>query len=217
MKRKALFIGSAVALALAFVGAALLYDADKTQRTAQAVARHQENLVRFHSPTLGDSASKVHIVEFLDPACETCRAMYPHVKQIMVANPDRVRLSIRHVPFHPGSDQVVKALVATSKQGRYWQALEALLAAQPQWVINHTAHLDLAWKSFEGLGLDLARLRVDMDAPDVAQQVALDLADAKSLNVTKTPEYFVNGRPLPSFGLQQLQDVVREELRSSYR
>ena len=36
------------------------------------------------------------------------------------------------------------------------------------------------------------------------------------LGVTKTPEYFVNGRPLPRFGLEELQGLVAEELRNSY-
>jgi hypothetical protein len=31
-----------------------------------------------------------------------------------------------------------------------------------------------------------------------------------------TPEYFVNGRPLTSFGQQQLLDLVREELQKAY-
>jgi protein-disulfide isomerase len=38
------------------------------------------------------------------------------------------------------------------------------------------------------------------------------VADARKMNVTKTPEFFVNGRPLPSFGFDQLQALVAEEL-----
>ena len=37
-----------------------------------------------------------------------------------------------------------------------------------------------------------------------------------TLKVSATPEYFVNGRPLPSFGQQQLLDLVREELGKHY-
>ena len=118
---------------VAFVGATLVYKSEKTKQTTEIVERGQGNLVRFHSPTLGNPNAKVHIVEFLDPACETCRAFYPHVKRIMADNPDKVRLSIRHVPFHNGSDYVVKVLEASRRQGKYWQALEALLASQPNW------------------------------------------------------------------------------------
>ena len=165
---------------------------------------------------LGDLGAKVHIVEFLDPACETCRSFYPYVKQIMAANPDKIRLSIRHVPFHNGSDYVVKVLEATKKQGKYWQALEAVLASQASWAVNHTAQPDQLWKALAGLGLNLEQLKIDMNAPEIAQRLEQDLKDAKSLNVTKTPEFFVNGRPLPSFGLEQLQNLVKQELASAY-
>jgi hypothetical protein len=36
------------------------------------------------------------------------------------------------------------------------------------------------------------------------------------MKVTATPEYFVNGSPLPSFGEQQLLDLVHEELQRAY-
>ena len=216
MNRKILFIGSATLLVVAFVVGTLVYKSERTQQSAQTAERNQTALVRFYSPTLGNPDAKVHIVEFLDPACETCRSFYPYVKQIMAANPDRIRLSVRHVPFHNGSDYVVKVLEAAKKQGKYWQALEAVLASQANWVINHTAQPDRVWRSLEGLGLNFEQLRIDMNAPEIAQRLEQDLKDAKSLNVTKTPEFFVNGRPLPSFGLEQLQDLVKQALASAY-
>ena len=216
MNRKTLFIGSVSVLVLVFVVATLIYKSEKTQQSAQAVERNRANLVQVYSPTLGNPNAKVHIVEFLDPACETCRSFYPYVKQIMAANPDKIRLSIRHVPFHNGSDYVVKVLEATKKQGKYWQALEAVFAAQASWAVNHSAQPDQLWKALAGLGLNLEQLRIDMNAHEVAQRLEQDLKDAKSLNVTKTPEFFVNGRPLPSFGLEQLQNLVNQELASAY-
>lgn len=217
MNRKSLVFGAAVwVLVTAFVVGALLYNRAKTQQSAQTLERNQANLVQFYSPTLGNPNAKVHIVEFLDPACETCASFYPYVKQIMAANPDTVRLSIRHVPFHNGSDYVVKVLEATRKQGKYWQALEALLANQGYWARNHTAQPEFVWKSLEGLGLNLEQISIDITAPEIAQRIAQDLKDAKTLNVTKTPEFFVNGRPLPSFGLEQLQSQVKEALKSAY-
>lgn len=216
MSRKTLFIGSAALLLVAFVGGTLMYKSEKTRQSGQTVERNQANLVRFHSPTLGNQDAKVHIVEFLDPACETCSSFYPYVKQIMAANPDKVRLSIRHVPFHNGSDYVVKVLEAARKQGKYWQALEAVLASQAAWTRNHTAQPDLVWKSLNGVGLNLDQIKVDMNAPEIAQRIEQDLKDAKTLNVTKTPTFFVNGRPLPSFGLEQLQNLVKEALLGAY-
>jgi len=73
------------------------------------------------------------------------------------------------------------------------------------------------WRHVEGLGLDLAQLRSDMDAPEIARLIAQDLEDANALNVTQTPEFFVNGKPLPSFGYEPLKKLVDEALASEYR
>ena len=114
-------------------------------------------------------------------------------------------------PFHQGSDEVVKALEASRKQGKYWQALESLLASQPSWVQHHQARAELIWPSLVRAGLGIERLKSDMQSPDIARAIAQDVADARTLNVTNTPEYFVNGRPLPSFGFEQLRTLVDEE------
>ena len=217
MNRKILLVGSAAALGMAIFVGTLMYVMGKTQPSAQAAERKSAGLVQLYSPTLGNPEAKVHIVEFLDPACETCASFYPYVKQIMAAYPDKVRLTVRLVPFHNGSDYVVKILDAARKQGKFWPVLEALLAQQAYWTRNHTVQPALAWKPLEGLGLDVEQLKVDMNAPEAAQRIEQELRDAKALKVTKTPEYFVNGRPLPSFGLEQLQALVRDEVQATYR
>ena len=144
-------------------------------------------------------------------------SFYPYVKQIIASNPDRVRLSIRHVPLHEGSDYVVKVLEAARKQGKYWPTLEALFLSQADWVRNHTVQPEMVLRALERSSLNLEQVRVDMNDPEIIRRIDQDLEDAKRLQVTQTPEFFVNGRPLPSFGLEQLEKVVDEALKSSYR
>ena len=78
------------------------------------VKAEQTRLIRMHSPVFGPQSAPVTIVEFFDPACETCRAFYPIVKSLMAKYPNDVRLVIRYAPFHQGSDQVVKLLADNS-------------------------------------------------------------------------------------------------------
>ena len=155
------------------------------------------------------------IVEFIDPACETCRAFYPMVKAMIAANPDKIRLVLRYAPFHNGSDKVVVVLEAARKQRLFWPALERLLATQAEWAPNHTPQVALVWKQLQGLGLNLEQMQFDVTAPEIAGVIAQDLEDARALNVTKTPEYFVNGRPLPSFGFEQLKRLVDDALAAT--
>jgi len=209
MKRKSIYITVAVVLAAVVVGGWQLYSSGNA---AAAGTQNREALVRLHSQTLGRAEAGVQLVEFFDPACGTCAEFYPLVKKMAAEHRDDIRLVLRYAPFHPGSDQVVKALEASRRQGKFWQATEALLASQPEWVIQHRAQPELIWAPLARAGLDVERLKVDMQAPEVARAVAQDSADANTLGVSATPEFFVNGRPLPSFGYQQLLKLVDEEL-----
>lgn len=215
MKQKTLFVATAIGLFVVFVFGTLAYMSEKRVQSTQSADRNRAHLVRMHSLTLGNAGAPVVIVEFFDPACRTCREFYPLVKQMMAANPDKIRLVLRYAPFHDGSDQVVAMLAAARKQGKFWPALEALLAAQDRWVLEHRAQPALAWKHLDGLGLNLDQLRTDMAAPEIVNMIALDLEDARALNVTKTPEFFVNGKPLPSFGYDQLKGLVDKALASA--
>jgi len=216
ISRTGIVVGTVVALLLAAGAATLLYRSKGTQPADLAAAATQAALASKHSPTLGDASARVHVVEFLDPACETCAQFFPLVKQRMAENPNEIRLSVRHVAFHDGSDYVVRVLEASRKQDKYWQTLEALLASQAQWAPNHTVQPDLVGQAIAGVGLNVEQLMVDMNAPEVAQRIEQDRNDAMALKVTATPEYFVNGRPMPSFGEQQLQSLITEALQSAY-
>jgi protein-disulfide isomerase len=209
-------IGSIAVLLLAIGGWALLHKGEDSQSSELAGTPRGSALASEHSPTLGEASAKVHIVEFLDPACETCAGFFPIAKQYMAANPGKIRLSIRHVAFHDGSEYAVRVLEASRKQDKYWQTLEALLASQHRWAPNHVAQPDLIIGSIAGVGLNIERLMADINAPEVTQRIQQDLSDAMLLKVTATPEYFVNGRPLPSFGEQQLRTLISDALEDAY-
>lgn len=211
MKQKTLFIVSAVVLLGLFVLGLLAYNSSQEKEAAELAALNRASLLRAHSPALGPETAPVVIVEFLDPACETCSAFYPRVKQLIAAQPEKIRLVLRYAPFHNGSDKVVALIEAARKQGKFWVVLERLLATQAAWAPRHTPQVALAMAQLEGLGLNFEQLAFDMTAPEIARIIEQDLADAQTLSVTKTPEFFVNGRPLPSFGFEQLEKLVAEE------
>jgi protein-disulfide isomerase len=215
--KKPLFLSAAAILVLAFVAGVYFYSTSKTEQAGQLAQQNRAALVRDYSPVLGPADAKVEIVEFFDPACETCRRFYPYVKEILAAEPERVRLVLRYAPFHQNSDYVVALLEAARMQGKYWETLEALLESQDAWVVHHAVQPPQAWMQVQNLGLDLERLQNDMQSPEIATRIRQELADVETLKVMKTPEFFVNGKPLPSFGFEQLQALVQEELASAYR
>jgi protein-disulfide isomerase len=174
-------------------------------------------LNRPHAATMGNADAPVQIVEFLDPACETCAQFFPLVKGLMRDHPGDIRLSVRLVPFHKGSDVAVRALEAAKLQGKFWDLLERLFATQRQWVNGHTVDPERVMAMVRSSNLDFAKLEADMQSPALLQNVATDVQDARSLKVTATPEYFVNGRGLPKFGYEQLVALVNDELKRAKR
>jgi protein-disulfide isomerase len=199
-------------LIFALAAATFLYETGEPAVSPSDTTPLPAALASEHSPSLGNPDARVHIVEFLDPACGTCAQFYPMVKQWMKEAPEDLRLSVRHVAFHTGADYAVRILEASRAQGKYWETLETLLATQQRWVRNHVVVQDQVLPAIAGVGLDIDQLRFDMTSDEITRRIKRDAEDAIDLKVEATPEYFVNGRPLPSFGPQQLLDLIREEL-----
>lgn len=171
----------------------------------------QTIFLREYAPRMGSTNPKVYLVEFYDPECESCRAFYPHVKQILEDHPE-VQLVLRYAPFHPNSLNVVKILEAARKQNRYFETLELLYKYQPQWGDHHNPRPELVWTYLEELDLNIDQIRADMNDPAVLSNIEQDIKDLETLKIRGTPTFFVNGRPLPSFGLEPLRKLVQEEL-----
>ena len=199
-------------LLLAFLWGMNTYQRQEQETQTEKASLSQSRLVRMHSPVFGAVNAPVTIVEFFDPACETCRAFYPIVKKIMGQYPNDVRLVLRYAPFHDGSEEAVKLLEAAKKQGLYQPVLEALLDAQPIWASHDKPNIQEAWAAAQKAGLDVVKARADAQASGIAAVLTQDVEDLKALDVKRTPTFFVNGQALASFGEQQLADLVRQEV-----
>ena len=216
MKQKYLVVSSAVVLIVAVVAGAIYYQSQSSKAAAEAYQLNRSTYVRDYSPSRGSPTAKVEIVEFFDPACDTCKAFHPKVKQLMDEHPGKIRLYERYAPFHKGSDAVVKILAAAHMQGKFWQTLDAVFAAQSEWAPHHRPQPDLVWNYIGGVGLDIKKLRQDIELPEMNKIVQQGLADARKLGVKATPEFFVNGKPLPTWGWEQLKSLVDSELSAAY-
>jgi protein-disulfide isomerase len=216
MKKEYLVPITGVLLLAAVATAAILYDTQKVKELSETVNKNASSLVRDYSPKRGNQNAKVTIVEFFDPACETCRAFHPLVEKLMASRPGKINLVLRYVTFHKGSDYVVKILESARLQNKFWETLEAALEAQPYWASHGNPQPEKLWRYLGGFGLDLNKIREDMHSSTIADRIKQDMADAQQLRVTKTPGFFVNGNPLVQFGYEQLQNLVETEIRKHY-
>lgn len=215
MNRRAVIIATGIGAAAVFAGGAYFYSQSSRETALAPIAAESGRFVRPHSPIFGPATAPVTIVEFFDPSCEACRAFYPTVKQIMSTYPQDVRVVIRYTPFHPASEEAIRILEAARKQDKFQRVLEWLLQNQDQWGADGNPQATRAWELAAEVGLDLTKARQDAVTEEVNAVIAQDVADVKAVGITGTPTFFVNGKPLKSFGRQQLEDLVKSEVEAA--
>lgn len=216
MKKTHIVVVSGILLVMMFILGSFLVKGRKQESISALARQNAEALVRQHAQTAGNPDAKVVLVEFMDPGCETCRAFDPFIKQMLAAYAGKLKLVIRYAPLHHGADYMCAVLEAARKQGKYWETLQLMYDTQPQWADHHNPRPELIWQHLPRIGLDVKKLKKDMTDPEIARLIRQDMADAGTLQVTKTPGFFVNGKPLVTFGYEQLQALVESELRANY-
>ena len=217
MKKNHIIMASVLVMLAIFAVGASLYSAKQVETKNQLAAENTSAFIAKHSPRKGNPNAKVTIVEFFDPACHTCKQFHPVIVDLLQKHPAKLQVVVRYSPFHQGSDQMVAILEASRKQNKFWDTLELMYETQDNWAINHQARADLFWNYLNTTKLlDMEQMIKDLNDPAIGQVIQQDLADGKALGANKTPSFFVNGKPLPSFGYDQLINLVNSELEANY-
>jgi protein-disulfide isomerase len=216
MNKKSLFISASLIIIVAFIAAVTIFQKEETKKNKSASVDNVNIIERENAPTKGSEDARVTIVEFFDPACETCEVFYPLVNDLIKKYPGKVKVMMRYAPFHEGSDQVVKLLEAAHIQGQFWPALDILFANQQLWTRHHVARPKSAIALLKDLPMDNEKFIHDASSDAVIQSIIQDVKDGKTLKVRATPQFFVNGKPLINFGYAQLTQLVEEAIAEVY-
>ena len=144
------------------------------------------------APAIGSAKADVTIVEFFDYTCPYCKAVEPRLEALLKADP-KVKLVLKEFPIlTPQSLIATRAALAATAQGKYTAYHNAMMRFEGR--LTETDIFDMAKAS----GLDVARLKRDMNAPWVADQIIAVFNLARGIRVFQTPAFIVNGRLLPS-------------------
>ncbi len=217
MNRRTLMLLSGGALVAGFGGAAW-WAARPSQKDSGAALDPEllERLERGYSPSFGATDAPVTIVEFLDPACEACRAFHPIVKDILKKYPDDVRLVLRYTPFHGYPSEVAIKILETARlQGVFEPVLEALFAKQNVWAAHGAPSVEKIGAVAKVAGLDVEAAAKQMKMPDIVAIFNQDKADVEAVGIRQTPTFFVNGKLLDPFGEAELRALVDAEVAQS--
>lgn len=215
MNKKAILIilGSVVLMGGIFFTATNLYNTETTERISFKAKENFKTLVPDYSIRKGNPEAKIYLVEFFDPECESCREFQPFLHTIMSDYEGKIQLIMRYAAFHGNSIFAIKILEAARKQDKYWEALEILFQHQPEWGNHHNPRPELVWDFLPRLGIDVVRIKKDMEDPEIQKIIAQDTKDGQLLEVRKTPSFFVNGKPVEPFGPEYVRQAIEEALK----
>ncbi len=186
-------------------------DAEEAERQAQATLGDSRDMLERdpNAPVLGNPDGDVTVVEFFDYNCPYCRRAGDEVTKLIEADDD-VRIVFREWPIlGEGSVFATRAALASRAQEKYAEMHEALMGARGR--LDETSVIQIAVE----VGLDVDRLRVDMEAPEVQAHIDTTMELAKSLGFTGTPSFVIGETRAPGLiDADQMQEIV-EEVRAA--
>ena len=162
-------------------------------------------------PTRGNAQAAVTIVEFGDFQCIYCREAESTLHAVMARYPDEVRVVFRNLPLgdvHPNAMTAAEAGVCADRQGKFWPMHDAMYDDQS--ALTEPALKETAKR----LGLDPNGFAACLSDPATKAAVQTDVNTANQLNLSSTPSFLINGRPLRgSLPLDRFESVISDELQ----
>jgi protein-disulfide isomerase len=148
---------------------------------------------------VGDPDAPVLAIVFSDFQCPFCAAfardVMPELEERYVDD-GTLRIEWRDLPVL-GAESTAAAIGAraAARQGAFWELHDEIFAVDRERNVGELAPEELVAMA-EGLGLDADRFAQDLEDDQLAAAVDADLQVARSLGLTGTPAFLINGRPL---------------------
>lgn len=167
---------------------------DQAQAQADVLSSQRQLLERDpNAPVLGNPDGDVTVVEFFDYNCPYCRRVKPEVKAMIEADPN-IRLVYREWPIlGDGSVFAAKAALAAREQGKYEEFHWAMMGLKGR--ANEASVLRIAAE----IGLEIEKLRKDMDAPEVQEHIDTSMRLTRSLGFNGTPSFVIGDNLVAGF------------------
>jgi protein-disulfide isomerase len=155
------------------------------------------------SPTGGNPNGDVTLVEFFDYRCPWCRKARPLLNEAIKAD-NGLRIVFKEWPILGSNSRfAARAALASHMQGKYEPFHQALMTSASS--VNETSTLEIA----KSIGLDVERLKRDMESEAVNSEIERNFALAKKLRLTGTPAFVIGEEILPGFvDLAALQQTL---------
>lgn len=180
-------------------------EAEQNARLEIVQANWEEIAHSPGDPVLGNPDGDVTLVEFFDYRCGYCRRAFPEV-QALHQNDPNLRIVLKEFPIlGPVSVFASRASLAAAKQDLASEFHTATMQAEGE--LTEDRVIEIARQ----VGLDIDRLRRDMDDPEIDEIIERNYALAEKLGIRGTPAFLTRTEIIPgAVGRERLKAVVEQ-------
>ncbi len=181
--------------------------AEENLRSTSLVTHKDLVFKTADDPSIGNAKGDVTIVEFMDYNCGWCKKSMSEVSALLKSDPN-LKVIFKDFPiFGEHSEYAARAALAAKNQNKYWELHQAMFSQEGQ------VTTDVVNQLAEGLGLDMTKLKADIESPEVAAKIAANMQLGKDLAINGTPAFVIDdqvyGGYLPIDGMNQAVAEVR--------
>ena len=180
-------------------------EADAKEAQGAAIATSSKNI--FHNQldgVVGNPKGDVTVVEFLDYNCGWCKKSIKAMQELVKKDPN-LRVVIKEWPiFGYTSEYAARAATASVRQDKYWVFHQALFEAtlprsEKDDAVAHAVAEAAIEKIAKSVGIDVARMKVDMKDAAIAENLVNTSKLAVALNYSGTPGFLINKNVYPGY------------------
>jgi protein-disulfide isomerase len=184
----------------------------QAEKMQVAITQNAAELFRsVNAPVAGNPKGDITLVEFFDYNCGYCKKALPDLASA-VAKDKNIKVVMKEFPIlSKGSEEASKVALAAKMQNKYWEFHSALMETPGQ------ANEAVALKVAEKIGLNIAKLKVDMASAEVKKEIDDTRKLAQKMGIQGTPHFMIGDRVIPGApeGLGELLLQTVSEVRKS--
>jgi len=170
-------------------------DVTGVENNSVVAASSQNGNIADH--TTGSDTNKILLVEYGDYQCPSCAGASPNLNTL-IDEYEEVTFIFRNFPLtsiHPNARAASAVAEAAGLQGKFWEMHDMLYEKQSDWNSLDPKQRVTVFNGYATtLGLNVDKFEEDVASKSVNQKISFDLALGKSVDVSATPAFFLDGK-----------------------
>lgn len=202
-------------------------EAQTKSRQAEAMEEQKKRDEEFANPkkpeiqswraVYGPKDAPITIIEYSDFQCPFCRRGANTLKEVLDAYKGKVRFIFKHLPldFHPAAMPAARIFEAINLQSsdKAYKWHDVVFENQDK--LKDSDH-GVGWmlKEAKKLGLNVAKVKSDMESEKVKKRVQEDIQEAQKFEFRGTPGYLINGVSLRgAYPISEFKKIIDLHLK----